>query len=96
MLFLRRLIVLLLAATSLAQAQPALTTIQDILYRADGTRFGGTMFITWSSFLAGDTSDIATANLTFPSSTESCASSLSPPPQPPPARNTTSPIRAAA
>ena len=66
MLFVRRLIVLLLAATSLAQAQPALTKIQDILYRADGTRFSGTMFITWSSFLAGDTSNIATANLTVP------------------------------
>ncbi|MDP8991108.1 MAG: hypothetical protein M3N41_13635, partial [Acidobacteriota bacterium] len=66
MLFLRRLIVLLLAATGLAQAQPALTTIQDILYRADGTRFSGTMFIAWSSFLAGDTSNIATANLTVP------------------------------
>ena len=37
MLFLRRLLVLLLAAMGLAQAQPALTTIQDILYRADGT-----------------------------------------------------------
>ena len=69
MLFLRRLLVLLLAATGLAQAQPALTTIQDILYRADGTRFSGTMYITWSSFLAGDTSNIATANLTVPSNT---------------------------
>src|SRR5450631_3063633 len=66
MLFVRRLFVLLLAATGLVQAQPALTTIQDILYRADGTRFSGTMFITWSSFLAGDTSNIATANLTVP------------------------------
>jgi hypothetical protein len=47
-------------------AQPALTTIQDILYRADGTRFSGTMFITYSSFQAGDTSNIATANLTLP------------------------------
>jgi len=66
MLFVRRLIMLLLAATGLAQAQPALTKIQDILYRADGTRFSGTMFINWSSFLAGDTSNIATANLTVP------------------------------
>jgi len=47
----------------MAGAQPALTTIQDILYRADGTRFNGTMYITYSSFQAGDTSDIATANL---------------------------------
>ncbi len=49
-----------------AMAQPALTTIQDILYRADGTRFTGTIFITWSSFQAGDASNIATANLTLP------------------------------
>src|SRR5690242_51157 len=49
----------------LVSAQPALTTIQDILYRADGTRFSGTMFITYSSFQAGDTSNIATANLTL-------------------------------
>jgi len=48
-----------------AMAQPALTTIQDILYRADGTRFNGTIFITWNSFQAGDTSNIATANLTL-------------------------------
>lgn len=66
MLVLRRLVVLLVAAMGLAQGQPALTTIQDILYRADGTRFSGTMFISWSSFLAGDTSNIATANLTLP------------------------------
>jgi hypothetical protein len=42
------------------------TTIQDILYRADGTRFDGTMFITWSSFQAGNGANIATANLTLP------------------------------
>jgi hypothetical protein len=47
-------------------AQPALTTIQDILYRADGTRFSGTLFITWSSFTSGDAANVATANLTLP------------------------------
>jgi hypothetical protein len=57
---------MLLVSAGLACGQPALTTIQDILYRADGTRFSGTMFINWSSFLAGDTSNIATANLTLP------------------------------
>jgi hypothetical protein len=46
--------------------QPALTTIQDILYRADGTRFSGTMAVRWNSFQAGDTSNIATSNLTLP------------------------------
>jgi hypothetical protein len=45
--------------------QPALTPIQDILYRADGSRFSGTMFIRWNSFQAGDTSNIATSSLTL-------------------------------
>jgi len=53
-------------APELALAQPALTTIQDTLYRADGTRYNGTLFITWNSFDAGDTSNIATANITLP------------------------------
>ena len=53
-------------ASPVALAQPALTTIQDILYRADGSRFSGTVFITWSSFLAGNGSNVATANLTLP------------------------------
>jgi hypothetical protein len=39
MLEFRRPVVLLMAAASLAAGQPALTTIQDILYRANGTRF---------------------------------------------------------
>jgi hypothetical protein len=55
-----------LLMTGLVEAQPALTTIQDILYRADGTRFTGTMFVTWSAFQTGDSSNIATANLTLP------------------------------
>lgn len=66
MLSFRRSAALLVAAAGMAAGQPALTTIQDILYRADGTRYNGTMFITWSSFQAGDTSNIATANLTVP------------------------------
>lgn len=45
-------------------AQPALTAIQDILYRADGTRYNGTVYITWNSFEAGDTSNVATQNAT--------------------------------
>lgn len=55
-----------LMMSGLARAQPALTTIEDTLYRADGSRFTGTLFITWSAFQAGDTSNIATANLTLP------------------------------
>ena len=49
-----------------AWAQPALTTIQDTLYRADGSRFNGTLFITYNSFQAGDLSNIATAHLAIP------------------------------
>jgi len=45
MLNFRRLAMLMVAAATMAQAQPALTTIQDILYRADGTRFNGEIFI---------------------------------------------------
>jgi hypothetical protein len=52
--------------TGWLKAQPALTTVQDILYSANGSRFNGTMFITWSAFQAGDTSNIATANITLP------------------------------
>src|SRR5580692_3381398 len=49
-----------------AAAQPALTTIQDILYVANGSRYNGTLFINWSSFQSGDASNIATASLTVP------------------------------
>src|SRR5581483_2234276 len=62
----KRLMPLVAAGALRVAAQPALTTIQDTLYRADGTRFSGTMFIRYNSFLAGDTSNIATANLTLP------------------------------
>ena len=61
-----KLALLAAGAMGIAAGQPALTTIQDVLYRADGTRFTGTMFIRYNSFLAGDTSNIATANLTLP------------------------------
>lgn len=55
-----------MVAASLAAAQPALTTIQDTLYKADGSRFTGTVYITWSSFVSGEAASIATANLTVP------------------------------
>jgi hypothetical protein len=45
---------------SQAVAAPALTTIQDVLYKADGTRFNGTLTIAWSSFQAADNSTIVT------------------------------------
>jgi hypothetical protein len=61
----KKLALLAAGAIGTAAGQPALTTIQDTLYRADGTRFTGTMIIRYNSFLAGDTSNIATSNLTL-------------------------------
>ena len=61
----RRVAALMTMAAGIAVAQPALTAIQDTLYRADGTRYNGTLFITWNAFQGGDTSNIATANMTL-------------------------------
>ncbi|MFN0101268.1 MAG: hypothetical protein ACKV2U_04155 [Bryobacteraceae bacterium] len=44
-------------------AAPALTTIQDTLYKADGTRFNGVAYIEWNSFQASDASAIATSSV---------------------------------
>src|SRR5579864_7784434 len=52
----------LLAGT--AFAGPPLTTIQDIIYKADGTRFNGMLTISWNGFEASDTSAIGTQMLT--------------------------------
>ena len=45
-------------------ATPPLTTIQDVIYKADGTAFNGMLTISWNSFEATDTSAIATQVLT--------------------------------
>lgn len=66
MLSFRRSAMLMVVAATMMQAQPALTTIEDILYRADGTRFNGEIFISWNAFQAGDTSNIATAQVHLP------------------------------
>jgi hypothetical protein len=52
------------ALAAAAFAQPPLTTIQDTLYKADGTRFNGLLMITWNSFEAGNLSNIVSQNLT--------------------------------
>src|SRR5579863_4489858 len=66
MFSLKRGAALVTLAAAIAMGQPALTTIQDTLYRADGTRYTGTLFITWDAFQGGDFSNIATANVTLP------------------------------
>jgi hypothetical protein len=54
--------VALLACSSLAA--PVLTTIQDVLYKADGAPFNGTLTISWNSFQAADNSAIVMQQLT--------------------------------
>ncbi len=48
-----------------ALAGPPLTTIQDVIYKADGTRFNGVAYIEWKSFQAANQVPIATQNLTI-------------------------------
>jgi hypothetical protein len=45
-------------------AAPQLTTIQDLLYKADGTRFNGILTISWSSFQSVDSATIITQSAT--------------------------------
>src|ERR1022692_2242086 len=53
-----------LLMVSAASAQPPLTTIQDVLYKADGTPFNGIVTISWTSFEAPDLSEIAGQTIT--------------------------------
>ncbi len=45
---------------------PPLATVQDTLYKADGSRFNGFALIEWKGFEAADASEIATHNVTAP------------------------------
>ena len=56
---LRWLLCAALILSSRMAAQPPLSTIQDVLYRADGSPFNGIATITWKTFEASDSSDIA-------------------------------------
>ena len=51
-------------AAATALAQPRLTTIQDTLYKADGTRFNGLVIISWNSFEADNLANIVSQSLT--------------------------------
>jgi len=50
-----------LALSSKLGATPPLTTISDTLFNADGTYFNGVVLISWPSFEASDTSNVAAA-----------------------------------
>ena len=56
----RRSICAMALLAGFAAGQPTLTTIQDVLYKADGTRFNGTLTISWTSFQTADNSAIVT------------------------------------
>src|SRR5579862_1323680 len=60
----RRFLAAVLWVASPGLAAPQLTTIQDLLYKADGTRFNGTLSISWNSFQALDNSSIVTQSTT--------------------------------
>ena len=48
------------------QAAPPLTTIQDQLFRADGTLVSGTLIISWKGFVASDSSTVPTNSIRVP------------------------------
>ena len=48
----------------IAFAQPPLTTIQDTLYKADGTPFNGLLIISWNSFQADNQANVVAQSLT--------------------------------
>ena len=56
--FILFLALLLVCGGAVCTAQPTLTTIQDILYRADGTRFNGIVNIAWKPFQSGNSTFI--------------------------------------
>jgi hypothetical protein len=54
----RRFFLAALCLAFAAAATPQLTTIQDVLYKADGTRFNGILTISWGSFQSTDSANI--------------------------------------
>jgi hypothetical protein len=61
---LSRLTIVTILAAALLPAAPPLSSIRDVLYRADGALFNGTADISWKSFLASDSSYIAQNRMT--------------------------------
>jgi hypothetical protein len=60
------LVLCTLAPSSKLGATPPLTTISDTLFNADGTLFNGVVVISWPSFEASDTSNVAAETLNVP------------------------------
>ena len=51
--------------SAIAWGQPNLTTVSDVLFKADGTRFNGLAQFTWVSFESGNGSNIAQQSTTI-------------------------------
>ena len=58
-----RLLAISLFTAGFLLAQPSVTTIQDTIYKADGSRFTGTAVVNWNTFEAGDTTNIGMQSL---------------------------------
>ena len=52
------------ALCTLAWSAPQLTTITDVLFKADGTRFNGLAQIVWTNFESGNATNIAAQSRT--------------------------------
>jgi len=61
---LARLAAILICAAFPLFAAPKLTTIQDTIYKADGTRFNGNAVISWVPFDTSDNSKIGLQSIT--------------------------------
>lgn len=57
-------VLVFLALADPGYGAPALALIQDLLYKADGSRFEGVAFIQWKSFQTADQSNIPAQSLT--------------------------------
>ena len=67
-LFLFRVVILaalILAAGTTIASPPALTTVADTVYRADGSAAQGTIVITWAAFTTADGKAVAAGTLSF-------------------------------
>jgi hypothetical protein len=60
----RRTLLAVLCVASATISAPRLTTIQDLLYKADGTPFNGILTISWGGFQSADGSTIMTQSTT--------------------------------
>jgi hypothetical protein len=60
----RRMFLATVCLASAWAATPQLTTIQDVLYKADGSRFSGILTISWGSFQSADSANIVMQSVT--------------------------------